>query len=479
MHFLEAPELAGARPVLGHLQAVREDPLGMLRRISREQVDVLRVQMPGRPVGIALSPAALHDVLVARAKSFEKSPVLRVSLEPLAGQGLFTSEGELWRTQRKLMAPLFPQREIERYAACMQGSAAQGARGLADGAVVDVARETTRITMSVAGRALFDTDMFGEAEGIGAAITTALAWANEQSSSILVILQTQLRTALVGLREGLPAQLQGPSGELVAALDKALLLPGERSRRLREAVAFLDRRVERMIADRRASSLDRSDLLTALLVARDDDGARMSDKQVRDEILTLFVAGHETTATGLAWSLYLLVKHPEALARVRAEVDALGGRDVGFADLPGLSYTLQVFKESLRIYPPIFMFGRQAIADVEAGGCFLPRGTVVLVSPYTVQHRADVWPAPERFDPERFTPEAEAARARCAYIPFSAGPRTCIGNHFALMEGPIVLATLLQHADFELAPDVTIEPEASATLRPRGGMPMRVRRIRD
>jgi cytochrome P450 len=477
MRFDDLPVLGGGHPLVGHLLSAREDPLILLRRVSEERGDLLRVPMPGRAVGAVLSPAALHDVLVARARSFEKSPVLRTALEPLAGQGLFTSEGELWRKQRKLMAPLFQQRELERYAACMRGAAAQGARALPEGAVVDVARETTRITMSIAGRALFDTDTFGEADELGAAITTALAWIHEESVSLPLIFQTQLRTKALGVKDGLPGPLRRAGEGLVAALEKPFFLPGERSRRMREALAFLDRRVERMIADRRASGLDRSDLLTALLRARDeDDGTLMSDKQVRDEILTLFIAGHETTASGLAWSLYLLARHPDALARVRAEVDALEGREIGFTDLPGLGQALQVFKEALRLYPPIAVFGRQAIADVEVAGCSVPRGTVLLVSPYTVHRRPEVWPDPERFDPDRFTPEAEAARPRCAYLPFSAGPRTCIGNHFALMEGPIVLATLLQHASFELAADRPIEPEVSATLRPKGGMPMRVRR---
>lgn len=476
MHFDDAPMLEGGSR-LGQLPEIRRDPIGILRRISQDPGDILRVRMlPGNVLGLVSSPSHLHDVLVARAKSFEKSPVLRIALEPLAGQGLFTSEGELWRRQRKLMAPMFQPQQLEHYADCMRACAEQAADTWKEGAVIDVARETTRITMSVAGRTLFDTDTFGEADELGAAITAALQFTSDQSFSGLVVFQGLLRTGVVGLRERLPEKLRATSDDLAARLLRPILLPGERTRRIREALRFLDRRVERMIAERRAAGLTRGDLLTRLLQARDEeDGSRMSDKQIRDEILTLFIAGHETTASGLAWAFYLLSIHAEARRRVRAEVDALGGRPVTLADVPRLPYSLAIFKESLRLYPPIYAFGRQAIEDVEVGDYLVPKGTVLLISPYVVHHRRDLWPDPERFDPDRFTPEAEAARPRLAFLPFSAGPRTCIGNHFALMEGPIVLATLLQRADLDYVGDAPVEPDMLATLRPKGGIAMRVR----
>lgn len=231
-----------------------------------------------------------------------------------------------------------------------------------------------------------------------------------------------------------------------------------------------------MIAERREDqerTRARRDLLTLLLSARDEDGSGMSDRQVRDEVLTLFVAGHETTANALAWSLMLIARHPSVYARVRAEVDALGKVPTS-ADLPALALCLRVFKESMRLYPPVYMFGRVAVTDVEVGEYRLPRGTIVLVCPWALHRRPSEYPDPERFDPDRFLPEVEAKRAKTAFLPFSAGPRTCIGNYFALMEGPLVLATLLRHADFELATDAPIETEPSATLRPKGGVPMRI-----
>jgi cytochrome P450 len=475
MHFDDAPVLGGG-DFLGHMSEMRADPLHALLRFSAECGDIARLRVPGATIGIVNSPAYVHEVLVAKAKSFEKSPVLRSALMPLAGSGLFTSEGELWRKQRKLMAPLFQQQQIERYAECMRTCAEQVADRWQDGATIDVARETTRIAMSVAGRALFDADTEAEADAIGEAITTALHWVNDESASYLMLFKMFLRNAIAGVKDDLPESVRNLGGNLVSALEKPTHLPGERSRKLREALAVLDARVERMIADRRAEAQERSDLLTRLLKARDeDDGSRMSDKQVRDEVVTLFIAGHETTAAGLAWAFYLLGRSPEHYRKVRAEVDALGGRPAGFADLPALGVCLQVFKESLRLYPPIFLFGRQAIADVQVGDYLVPKMTVLLVCPYALQHRADVWPDPDRFDPDRFLPAAEAARHRDAFLPFSAGPRTCIGNHFALMEGPIVMATLLQRADLERTTEEPVVPEASATLRPKGGIAMRVR----
>jgi cytochrome P450 len=191
-------------------------------------------------------------------------------------------------------------------------------------------------------------------------------------------------------------------------------------------------------------------------------------------VVTLFVAGHETTATALAWSLYLLAHHPEAHARARAEARSLGGRPATLADLPALGFCQRVFKEAMRLYPPVYLAARQTIADVSLGGYDLPRGTVCLISPFALHRRPELWPDPDRFDPSRFEPAAEEARHRQAYLPFGAGPRTCIGIHFALMEGPIVLATLLERVELALATTATVEPHPSATLRPLGGVPMRV-----
>lgn len=457
----------------GHMDELTRDRIAFFHRWNREIGDFGRLRVFGYSIGFVNTPALVREVLVEKAKHFEKSPILRTILHPIAGEGLFTSEGELWKRQRRLMAPLFQHGQLEGYGDAMGECAAQVIDGFRDGEILDMARVTTRITMNIAGRTLFDADTLSEADELGRALTVALDWADWAVTSMPLILQTRLRTHLDHWGSPLPVALDALRRRLVHALLPPLLGPTARSRELRSAVRTLDAKVARMIADRRAQGLDRADLLSRLLWAHDEDGSRMSDRQIRDEVLTLFVAGHETTASALAWAMYLLARDPAAYARAEAEADALD-QPPGYAALPQLPYSLQVFKEALRLYPPVFFFGRQTNSEVEVGGYLVPPRMVFMVSPYALQHRADLYPDPERFDPERFTPEAEEARHKQAYVPFSAGPRTCIGNHFALMEGPIVLARLLRRARFELATSEPISPEPKTTLRPRGGVPMRV-----
>jgi cytochrome P450 len=460
---------------IGQLRQMQGDRLGTLRRFNDAPSDIGRISSIFGEIVLVNTPELIHDVLVTRAKAFEKSPVLRGALHPLAGQGLFTSEGELWRRQRKLMAPLFQPGAIGHFAEDMTECAERSAKTLVDGAVVDMSRETTRITMAIAGKTLFDADTFADADELGAALTTALDWVGEQSSSLTLILQARASIGLELLADRMPAPTATRLRSMAERTFVPILWPGQRTRSLRAALGVLEARVARMIAERREHPGVRRDLLSLLLSASsDDDGGRMTDQQVRDEVLTLFVAGHETTATGLAWTLMLLAKHPEVYARVRREVDAIG-RTPTVDDLGRLPVALAAFKEALRLYPPVYLFGRVATQEVQVGEFLLPKGTVVLVSPYALHRKPSLWPKPEVFDPDRFAPAEEARRHRTAYVPFSAGPRTCIGNHFALMEGPLVLGTLLHHADFELSATTPIEPEAHATLRPRAGIPMRVR----
>jgi cytochrome P450 len=475
MHLLDIPLLSGAT-WLGHLGELRRDRIGFFHRLNREHGDVARILALGTSLVFANSPELLHEVLVEKARSFRKSPGLRGPLKPLAGDGLFTSEGERWRGQRKLMAPLFTHAEIEGYAGVMAECAEDAARDLRPGQTFDAARLTTHLAMRVAGKALFDVDMHDEADELGTALTVALSWVNGVSGSLPYAAQLRAVASVYGVVEKISAPLAQRAEPYFDAAIEPIHWPGERTRHLEAALAVIERRVARMITERRAAaSRPRRDLLSLLLAAQDDEGRRMTDEQVRDEIVTLFVAGHETTATSLAWSLYLLARDPAAYARARAEAAPLAGRRATLADLPRLSFCLQVFKEALRLYPPVYFFGRQSLAATRLGPYDLPAGTVILISPYALHRRPELWPDPTRFDPSRFEHAAEEARHRQAYLPFSAGPRTCIGNHFALMEGPLVLATLLARVDLEMATTSAVEPDMSATLRPRGGMPMRVK----
>jgi cytochrome P450 len=467
------PTLSGGT-LLGHVRELRADRLGLIRRMDAECAGMLRISLFGRSAYFVNAPELLHEILIDKSKCFNKSSLIRYMLYPLAGEGLFTSSGELWRRQRRLMAPIFQQRDIVRFADDMVECTLRGIHEWRAGECLDISRELTRITMSIVGRALFEAETFGEADALGAALSVALSWGSSNAGTPLPAIQALARKALERCSAGLPATLAEPTRAFAGRLHGPVLFVSPHARRLKQAIQVLDERVARMIEERRAAGLSRQDLLTRLLVARDEeDGARMDDRQVRDEVLTLFVAGHETTANALAWSMDLLVRHPHVYAQVQAEVDALG-RAPRHEDLPRLAGVLRVFKEALRLYPPAYIFSREANTDVEIGGHHFPRGSIMFMSPYAIHRRAELWPDPDRFDPERFRAEGEASRPRMAFLPFGIGPRVCIGNHFALMEGQLVLATLLQHASFEAVSAAPSVPEPSLTLRPRGGIPLRV-----
>jgi cytochrome P450 len=476
MDFQAMPVAPGGEGFLGHNAAFRRNRLGTLRLISERPDPVMRLRLPISTFRVvaANSPEVAQEVLVEHARHFNKSDMLRFSLWNLAGEGLFTATGELWRRQRKLMAPLFTPRALEAYADDMVACARRTTDGWRDGQPLSLAHETTRLTMGIAGKTLFDADTFSESDEIGRALTVALEWTGWVAGRPFAIAHIAARRAAARLS----ARTAGPVHDLLERaayrLGGPIALVGHRGRELARAVAFLDDHVQRMIDDRRrATGAGRPDLLTRLLEARDDDGAAMSDRQVRDEVLTLFVAGHETTATGLAWTLYLACRSPDILAAMVREVDAIGDAP-GVGDLPRLDLCLRAFKEALRLYPPVYVFGRDSTAPMTIAGYELPAPTNVLASPWLLHHAARTWPDPERFDPERFRPENEATRHRYAYLPFGAGPRVCLGNHFAYMEAPLVLAVLLRRYAFELMGDD--EPEPGATLRPKHGIRVRVRR---
>jgi cytochrome P450 len=336
---------------------------------------------------------------------------------------------------------------------------------------------TTRIAMSVVGKALFDAETFDEADDLGEALTVALEWADTTFGSWGMFAQLMARRLVRDVAERGPAFGRATAHRLLGRLDMPFqyYLPGGRD--IRAAIAKVDARIARMIADRRAVGLTRQDLLSQLLRVRDeDDGGRMSDKQVRDEAVTLFVAGHETTAMGLAWAAHELARNPGVQARVQEEADRFRGRTPALDELEGLSFSLRVFKEALRKYPPVYFVLRMPTAEVEIGGYSIPRGTLVIISTYGMHHNPAVYPDPDRFDPDRFAPAAEAARHRSARLPFGSGPRVCIGNHFALLEGQLVLASLAHQVQFESIGGIDVTPAPKATLRPAQGMPMIVKR---
>jgi cytochrome P450 len=474
VEFAQLPQLSGAARFTGHAREFNSHRIPFLERAALEHPDGGRLRMFGKDLLYTTSPAAVHEAFVEKARLFQKTPALRMLLHPLAGEGLFTSEGDLWKRQRRLMAPIFQSGAISQYIRAVTEVVARAADRWTAGTVIDLGREMTRITMGVVGKALFDADAFDEADALGDALTVALEWTNEHSGSPWLALQMTVRGMLEEGEGRLPASLEGARASLSRSLLAPVLIPGARAPRMRRAIALLDDKIQRMIDERRAAGSSRDDLLSRLLAARDDDGSRMSDRQVRDEAVTIFVAGHETTATALTWAFYLLSRHPDAWSKLTAEANALGPAP-DFRDPARLSYAVKVFKETMRLYPPVYLLGRQSREALSLAGCEIPRHTIVLVSPYTVHRRADVYPDPERFDPERFSPDLEAARPRSSYLPFGAGPRVCIGNHFALMEGPIILAALARRLSFDIAPATRAVPGAFATLRPGASIMASVR----
>jgi len=426
-------------PLIGNLPDFRKDRLSLLQRMAREG-DVCGMHF-GPFSGILFNtPEQVRSILVDHAYDFDKGVAVHKLLRPLFGDGIFSSEGDFHRHQRKLMSPPFQPRHIASYADLMGYYGEQIQQTWPDGSVIDVNRQMTNLTMSIIGKALFDADIFTETDELGAAMTVVMEYATQASSTLLPA----------------PYRWQTP-----------------RNRRTHKAVQVLRTRIGRFIDERRNHPAERNDFLSILLRARDEDGHPMSDEQVMAECLTLFLAGHETTATALSWTWYLLCQHQESYRQVQQEVDrVLQGRTPTSADLARLPYCLQVFKEAMRLYPPAYAFARQALREVEIDGYRVPKGYVVLLAPYTLHRREDAFPEPETFDPERFTPEREKHLPRYAYLPFGAGPRICLGMYFAMMEGHLLLATLAQRISFALVPGQTIEPDSvhHVALRPAGAV---------
>jgi len=425
------------------LLAFWRDPTASLTRLAERYGDVTRFRFGLDDEYLLVHPDHVQQVLVGEHRSFTKGRAL-AEARRILGEGLLTSEGEVHRRQRRLLQPLFVHDRVAAYGEAMVEAAERAATRWDNGALVDVHAEMARLTLGIVGRTLFDADVESEASEIGRALTDSMEMLN------------RFMLPFSGVLERLPTAT---------------------ARRLRRARARLDATIYGLIAERRGSDRDRGDLLSFLLRAREETGSPMTDAQVRDEAMTIFLAGHETTAVALTWTWYLLALNPAAEARLHEELrGALDGRRPTVADLPRLPYTERVLAEAMRLYPPAWVIGRRARVDVQVDGYRIPSGSIVVLSPF-VTHRDPRWyPEPSRFDPERFTPAAQAERPRYAYFPFGGGPRVCIGEGFARTEARLVLATLAQRVRFRLASDEPVELQPRVTLRPRGGLPMIVAR---
>jgi cytochrome P450 len=418
------------------------NPLDFFTTLARSYGDVSSYRMGGEQLFLVNEPQLIRDVLVTHNRNFTKSRGLERS-KRLLGQGLLTSEGAMHLRQRRLMQPAFHRDRIAGYGDLMVGYADRMRQGWADGATADIAREMNRLTLSIVGKTLFDVDVEQQAAAVGEALTAVM-----ESFWMMML----------------------PFAEVLERL------PVPKLRRARMARARLDAIIYRMIADRRASGRDHGDLLSMLLTAQDEDeGGGMTDQQVRDEAMTIFLAGHETTANALTWTWYLLGSAPDVEATLHAELDrVLHGRLPTMKDLAALSYVERVVTEAMRLYPPAWIIGRRAIAEYQLGDYVVPPRSILVMSPYIMHRDPRFYADPERFDPDRWTPEFRAALPKFAYFPFGGGPRQCIGESFAWMELILVVATIAQQRRLRLVPGHPVVPQPLITLRAKHGMRMTI-----
>lgn len=441
------PPASSFRSAYALMKAVRADLLGLVCEGFRQRGDVFRIEVLGRTQVLAIAPAQIREVLVESASAFEKGNDYtdrRKGLAKFGGAGLVTSNGDFWKRQRRLVAPALHAKRIASYGETMVRAAERTLARWKAGDVVAIDHAMMETALEIVAKSLLSADIGDDAERIGEA-THVLHGMFEANNSVWTILPAWFPT-LQRMREN-------------------------------RAVRTLDEIVYRLIRERRPTPDspidDRGDLASMLLGAEDDDGARMTDVQARDEIVTMFIAGHETAANTLSWAFIALSREPEVERAMHEELDrVLGGRTPTAADFKQLEYTLAVIKETLRLYPPAFTFMRTCIAETRVGGFAIRPGMDVSLVPYATHRDPRFFPDPERFDPARFLGERAEEIDRYAWIPFGGGPRVCVGNAFALMETTLVLATIASRYRLRLAEGQTIRPVPGVTLRPSGPVRM-------
>jgi cytochrome P450 len=425
---------------MGVMREFNDDTLGFITR-CRDFGDVVRTRFLYVHAYFLYNPDDIETLLTTNARSYRKAGSLRSPFfHRLVGNGLVTSEGEFWRRQRRLAQPAFHRQRISSYGEVMVEYAQRTFDKWKAGETRDISRDMTRLTLEIVVKTLFNSDISNDADHVGAMLSEIVKPFSSQAT-------------------------------LKWILDNRLPTPGHR--RYFKAVSEIDRIVFRIIAERRKSKSDEGDLLSMLLQAQDEDGSQMTDAQLRDEVMTLFLAGHETTALALSWSLYLIATHPEAEKKFYAEVDqVLQGRVPTVDDMRSLLYTEMIAKEAMRLYPPAYAVGREALEDTEIGGFRVPRKSQVFAFQWATQRDERYFNNPHAFDPERWTAERSASLPKYAYFPFGGGPRQCIGNYFAMMEIVLLLATVAQRFRFSMPTDEKVELLPVLSLRPKHGIKM-------
>ncbi|CAN5434361.1 cytochrome P450 [soil metagenome] len=437
-----SPPIAPRLPYFGNALSFLSDPLRFLRQARQQNGDVVNVALGPLEVTLISHPDLVEDILVTRSKLFSKDRFLKTTLRPVLGEGLLSSEGDFWRRQRRLAQPAFHRDRIRAYGDIMVRHTTRLAKRWQDGEVRDVHKDMMRLTLEIVAEALFGASVGDHAEAVG-----------ESLEAILAIVSDSMRLFFPILSD----------------------LPTPKKRRFDRAIATLDKIIYGFIEQRRTSNAEGDDLLSMLLHAQDEDGTRMSDKQLRDECMTLFLAGHETTALNLSWTWFLLARNPLAEAKLARELrEVLGDRVPTFADVPNLKYTGHVIAESLRMYPPAWSLGRETREDLELGGYQVRRGSQLWFCPWAIQRDSRWFASPDDFRPERWEGDFAKSLQRYAYFPFGGGKRFCIGQEFAQMEAVLILATLAR--DFRVGVDasVVVVPDTSVTLRPKHGVTARI-----
>jgi cytochrome P450 len=440
------PPIAPRLPFFGNAGEFRRDPLRFLTSMRQLHGDVVQVALGPFEITLVSHPDLVEDILVTRNRLWKKDAHMQ-TMRPVLGDGLLSSEGDFWRRQRRLAQPAFHRDRIASYAEIMVQHASRLASKWRDGEVRDVHKDMMTLTLEIVAETLFGANVGHQAEEVAVALEAVLAVISDPLELFFPVLKR---------------------------------LPTPSRIRFRRAVVKLDSIIYGLIERRRKSGAgETNDLLSMLLHAQDEDGTRMSDKQVRDECMTLFLAGHETTALNLSWTWLLLSQHPAVAAKLARELeDVLGDRPATMADLPRLRFASHVITESLRLYPPAWSMGREACEDVEVGGYLVPRGGQVWFSPWSI-HRDERWfERPNEFRPERWEGDFAKTIHRYAYFPFGGGPRFCIGQAFAQMEAVLLLATLSRAYRVDVLSHSRARPEPSVTLRPKDGLRVRLTRRR-
>jgi len=424
--------------ITGVMREFNRDTLGFITRL-RDYGDVVRSRFLYLYAYFLYDPADIETMLTTNARSYRKAQSLRSPFfHRLVGNGLVTSEGDFWRRQRRLAQPAFHRQRINSYGDIMVEYATRAIAQWKTGEQRDISKDMTRLTLEIVVKTLFNSDVSNDADHVGEMLSVLVKPFASQAT-------------------------------LKWILDNRLPTPGHR--RYFNAVSQIDKIIFRIIAERRASGSDEGDLLSMLLQAQDEDGSQMSDAQLRDEVMTLFLAGHETTALALSWSWYLLATHPEAEKEFHAELEeVLGGRAPEVSDLPRLKYTEMIAKEAMRLYPPAYAIGREALEETEIGGYRVPKRTQLFAFQWVTHRDARYFERPDAFEPERWVSESMQRLPKYAYFPFGGGPRQCIGNYFAMMEIVLLLATIGQRFRFLLAQGQTVEVLPVLSLRPKNGI---------